>query len=95
MSVPSPTRQLRVISGAEARSLLGGVSRSTLHRWQAAGRFPARRQLGPRRVGFLEHEVLRFIESCPSVLSGEGQGQGGMEMPKNIQGLSAAGAYQG
>ena len=60
-----PTRQLRVLSGSEVRSLLGGVSRSTLHRWQAEGKFPARRQVGPRRVGFLEAEVIAFIASLP------------------------------
>jgi prophage regulatory protein len=62
---PKQARQPRVLSGSEVRSLLGGVSRSTLHRWQAEGKFPARRQVGPRRVGFLEAEVVAFIESLP------------------------------
>ena len=44
-----------------------GVSYTTLWRWQAQGRFPHRRKLGPNRVGFLRTEVEEWIRSRPQV----------------------------
>jgi len=44
---------------------LVGISRPTLLRWQKQGLFPVRRQLGPNRIGWLEREVLDWIQSRP------------------------------
>ena len=41
------------------------VARKTLYNWEKAGRFPARRKLGERRVGWLRAEVERWIETRP------------------------------
>ena len=38
-----------------------GISKRTIYRLEAAGRFPARRQLGPRAVGWVESEVRAWI----------------------------------
>jgi prophage regulatory protein len=38
-----------------------GISKRTIYRLEAAGRFPARRQLGPRAVGWAESEVRAWI----------------------------------
>jgi prophage regulatory protein len=39
-----------------------GLCRSNLYKLEAAGLFPKRVPLGPRSVGFLEHEVDKWIE---------------------------------
>lgn len=49
-----------------------GVGRTTLWRWERAGRFPARRQLGDQSVGWLEAEVDAWIEGRPRVVPGSG-----------------------
>lgn len=55
---------------AEVVTLIG-VSYTTLWRWQAQGRFPPRRKLGPHRVGFLKAEVEDWIYSRPQVGSSD------------------------
>jgi prophage regulatory protein len=40
-----------------------GLSYPTIWRRERAGTFPARRSLGPNSVGWLEHEVDKWIES--------------------------------
>ncbi len=40
-----------------------GISKKTVYRLEAAGRFPARRQLGPRAVGWSEVEVGVWIKN--------------------------------
>jgi prophage regulatory protein len=40
-----------------------GLSYPTLWRYERAGNFPARRSLGPNSVGWLEHEINKWIES--------------------------------
>ena len=40
-----------------------GVSTVTLWRMEKAGQFPRRRQITPGRVGWLQSEVLQWIES--------------------------------
>ena len=45
------------------------VSRTTRWRWERAGLFPARRQLGPNRVGWLEEDIERWITSRPRASS--------------------------
>lgn len=44
---------------------LTGISRATLWRWQQAGDFPQRRQIGPRRVAWLESELDAWLTSRP------------------------------
>ena len=39
-----------------------GYSNSTIHRLEAAGRFPKRIKLGPRACGYLESEVDEWIK---------------------------------
>ncbi len=54
-----------------------GLSRTTIWRLEQAGKFPRRRQLTPGRVGWLESEVLEWMESRPPVgrdRSGEADG---------------------
>jgi prophage regulatory protein len=41
-----------------------GLCRSSLYELEAAGLFPKRVQLGPRSVGFLEHEVISGSRSA-------------------------------
>jgi len=42
-----------------------GVTRSTIDRWEKAGKFPARRQLGEGAVGWLETEIDEWLQSLP------------------------------
>lgn len=44
-----------------------GISRVTLWRWQQEGTFPKRRQIGPRRVAWLESELNAWLTSRPEV----------------------------
>jgi predicted DNA-binding transcriptional regulator AlpA len=48
---------------------LTGLSRTTLWRFERSGRFPARLRLGTNCVGWLEDEVLGWIQSRPSGLA--------------------------
>ena len=48
-----------------------GISKRTIYRLEAAGRFPARRQLGPRAVGWAESEVLGWINNPSPWQSGK------------------------
>lgn len=54
----------RILDVEEVTALVG-VSRATLSRWQRDGVFPARRQLGRGRVGWLERDVCQWIETRP------------------------------
>jgi prophage regulatory protein len=40
-----------------------GLSYPTIYRYEQAGDFPPRRQLGPNSVGWLEHEVDEWMEA--------------------------------
>jgi prophage regulatory protein len=42
-----------------------GLSSVTIWRKEKAGEFPARRQLGSRRVGWLTREVEDWLEATP------------------------------
>lgn len=44
---------------------LTGYSRSSIWRMEKLGRFPPRRELGPRSVGWLREEVEAWIASRP------------------------------
>jgi predicted DNA-binding transcriptional regulator AlpA len=46
-----------------------GLSYSTIFRMETAGRFPARRQLSPRRVGYLRSEVEAWLLAGEKVQS--------------------------
>ncbi len=48
-----------------------GLSAPTIWRLEAAGKFPRRRQLTPSRVGWLESEVLEWVNSRPVVGAGK------------------------
>jgi len=43
-----------------------GVSKGTLRRWEREGRFPPRRQLGPRAVGWDAAEVAAWLATRPA-----------------------------
>jgi prophage regulatory protein len=40
-----------------------GLSYPTIWRYERAGKFPSRRELGPNSVAWLEHEINKWIES--------------------------------
>ena len=46
---------------------ISGLSRTTLWRLEKSGDFPRRRQLSPRRVGWVESEVLIWLEAKVAV----------------------------
>ncbi len=70
-SVSNETIQMqnRILSEKTVCKQLG-VSRVTLWRWENAGHMPRRRQIGPRRVGWLESELEAWLTSRP--VTGEG-----------------------
>ena len=47
-----------------------GLSVATIWRKERAGDFPARRQLGPNSVAWLESEVLAWMDSRVQVVTG-------------------------
>jgi prophage regulatory protein len=49
-----------------------GLSRTTIWRLERDEEFPKRRQLGLRRIGWIESEVLDWMESRAQVGSCEG-----------------------
>lgn len=52
----------KVIRFSELSKKLGGVSRSTVDRWEKAGSFPKRIRLGLNSMGWRENDVDVFIE---------------------------------
>lgn len=48
------------------------LSDATIRRLELEGKFPARRKIGKRAVGWLESEVLEWLESRECVLRGRG-----------------------
>lgn len=50
-----------------------GLSRVTLWRHEKAGHFPARRQLGPNSVGWIEAEVRAWCDARPTVRAPQAQ----------------------
>ncbi len=54
---------MRVLRFPAVKTLIGGYSRMHVDRLEKAGRFPRRVQLGPNSVGWLENEVLAWIEA--------------------------------
>lgn len=51
----------------ELRKLLGGIGKTTLHRWEAAGAFPQRRRVGERAVAWDLAEVNAWLAARPTV----------------------------
>jgi predicted DNA-binding transcriptional regulator AlpA len=51
----------KVLSVAQVAQLLG-VHVSSVHRWSAEGAFAPKIRLGRSRVGFLESDVLRWLD---------------------------------
>lgn len=45
-----------------------GLSRSTIYRYESASAFPKRRRTGPNSVRWLEDDVVKWMESRPSVV---------------------------
>jgi|UniRef100_A0A7C3SI69 prophage regulatory protein len=56
---------------------LTGISNSTLWRLERQGKFPARRRISPRLVGWLQSDVLNWLNSRPQV-----EGNQMVEAPK-------------
>lgn len=52
----------RVIRRAELLRITG-VSAASVYRWVASGTFPAPRRLGPNATGWLESEVVAWLQS--------------------------------
>lgn len=44
-----------------------GASVSTINRWEKAGKFPARKKLGIKAMGWLESDIQQWLENLPSV----------------------------
>jgi len=57
----------RFLSQPEVLAMIGGIGRSTLYRWIKENGFPAQRQLGEHRVGWLQSEVLGWMYGRPAV----------------------------
>lgn len=57
----------KFLVGPEVTKIAGEISARTLRRWEKDGKFPRRRQIGPRRVGWLASEVAEWVASRPKV----------------------------
>jgi predicted DNA-binding transcriptional regulator AlpA len=68
-AVASPITQ-KVYSQREAAALFG-VSIATWKRYVAAGRVPRPIRMGPRRVGWLDHELAATQEALRKVRDGQ------------------------
>ena len=68
-SVTSPITQ-KVYNQREAAALFG-VSLATWKRYVAAGRVPRPIQMGPRRVGWLDHELAATQDALRRVRDGQ------------------------
>ncbi len=52
----------RIIRFNELKTLIGGVNRDTIKRWEQAGDFPKRIKLGGRAMGWLMKDVQEWID---------------------------------
>ena len=48
-----------------------GLSRTTVWRLEKKGKFPKRRHISPNSVGWLEHEIFKWMDDCEDVLGGQ------------------------
>ena len=53
---------VRFIDLLEVRRLVAKMSPTTLYEWMKQGKFPCKRKILSRKVGWLEHEVLEWID---------------------------------
>lgn len=58
---------LRFVREREVRLMAGGISHSTLWRWEREGKFPKRRRLGKNSVGWLQDEIEDWINNRAEV----------------------------
>lgn len=61
-----PASRLRILRTNEVAEMLG-ISRVTLWRWARRGLLPPKRIIGPNTVGWVEAEILTWLESRPLV----------------------------
>lgn len=54
---------MQVIRFTELNNLLGGITKRTLLRWEAIGKFPKRIKLGERSVGWLLEDIKKWLSS--------------------------------
>jgi len=47
--------------------MLGGIGKTTLHRWEAAGKFPKRIRVGDRAVAWNRDAVEAWLRDRPAV----------------------------
>ncbi len=72
----APKKLLQILRINDLVEILG-VSRVTLWRWERDGLLPPKRVLGPNTVGWLEFEILEWLESRPTGSPGSfNSGQG-------------------
>jgi len=57
---------MKVLKAKEVMALTG-LSRVTIWRYELVGLFPKRVQIGLRRVGWIETEIMDWIQSRPRV----------------------------
>lgn len=60
-------KPIKIIRWKNLQHLLGGISRSTVDRWEAKGEFPKRINLGSNIVGWYLKDIELWIESRPYV----------------------------
>lgn len=53
---------MKILSEKEICGLVG-VDRSTIRRWERAGQFPKRMNLGPGRIGWAEEEFQEWRDT--------------------------------
>ena len=53
--------------GAKAVSHITSLSRFTVYKLAKSGHFPAPRQIGPKRVAWKETDIIRWMDSRPTV----------------------------
>jgi len=47
-------------------SALTGLSRSSIYRLESEGSFPRRKQLGKRMTGWIDEDVIHWLENLPT-----------------------------
>jgi prophage regulatory protein len=47
-------------------SALTGLSRSSIYRLESEGSFPRRKQLGKRMTGWIDEDVIHWLENLPN-----------------------------
>lgn len=55
--------EFRIIRFNELQEKLGGISRSTIDKWEKFNNFPRRVNLGPNTIGWRLNEVNNWIKT--------------------------------